>query len=130
MEGSERVLGTDHPDTLICVSNLALLLHDQGRLAEAEPLCRWVWKVCVREGSGGMTYVAGVGGVGWVVDVMCGARGCGVRGRLAKAQPLCRCVQGEVWKACASDCRLTACCKPPVLDVICPAEAVWSCLNL
>ena len=59
MEGSERVLGTDHPDTLICVSNLALLLHDQGRLAEAEPLCR-----CGRGWLGCEGDVGGEGAVG------------------------------------------------------------------
>ena len=32
--------GKDHPDTLTCLNNLAVLLKAQGRLAEAEPLYR------------------------------------------------------------------------------------------
>ena len=33
-------LGKDHPDTLSSLNNLAVLLHAQGNLAEAEPLFR------------------------------------------------------------------------------------------
>ena len=33
-------LGEDHPQTLVSLNNMALLLQDQGRLAEAEPLYR------------------------------------------------------------------------------------------
>ena len=33
-------LGEDHPDTLLSLNNMALLLQAQGRLAEAEPLFR------------------------------------------------------------------------------------------
>ena len=40
MEGSERVLGPDHPGTLTSVGNLASLLKAQGKLQEAEPLYR------------------------------------------------------------------------------------------
>ena len=36
--GGKARLGEDHPDVLISLNNLAVLLHDQGRLAEAEPL--------------------------------------------------------------------------------------------
>jgi hypothetical protein len=35
-----RVLGEDHPSTLMSIDNLASLLQDQGKLAEAEPLLR------------------------------------------------------------------------------------------
>ena len=38
LEAKERVLGKDHPATLISVSNLATLYDDQGRYSEAEPL--------------------------------------------------------------------------------------------
>ena len=41
LEGSERVLGPDHPDTLVSLNNLAVLLQAQGKLEEAEPLYRW-----------------------------------------------------------------------------------------
>ena len=34
----ERVLGPDHPDTLISVNNLAFLYESTGRYGEAEPL--------------------------------------------------------------------------------------------
>ena len=40
LEGSERVLGPDHPGTLTSVGNLASLLKAQGKLQEAEPLYR------------------------------------------------------------------------------------------
>ena len=33
-------LGEDHPQTLSCLNNMAGLLQDQGRLADAEPLFR------------------------------------------------------------------------------------------
>jgi tetratricopeptide (TPR) repeat protein len=38
LELYERVLGPEHPDTLISVNNLAGLYYHQGRYAEAEPL--------------------------------------------------------------------------------------------
>jgi tetratricopeptide (TPR) repeat protein len=34
----ERVLGAEHPDTLVSVNNLAGLYERQGRYGEAEPL--------------------------------------------------------------------------------------------
>jgi CHAT domain-containing protein/Tfp pilus assembly protein PilF len=37
---AERVLGDEHPDTLISVNNLAVLYRAQGRYGEAEPLYR------------------------------------------------------------------------------------------
>ncbi len=40
LEGFERVLGAEHPDTLNSVNNLAELLRSQGEYAEAEPLYR------------------------------------------------------------------------------------------
>ena len=40
LEGRERVLGVNHPDTLILVGNLGSLLEAQGKLEEAEMLKR------------------------------------------------------------------------------------------
>ena len=41
LEGCERTLGRDHPDTLTSsVSNLGALLFQQGKLKEAEPFFR------------------------------------------------------------------------------------------
>jgi len=40
LEGSEKVLGVDHPNTLITVNSLGNLLLDQGKLEEAEPFLR------------------------------------------------------------------------------------------
>ena len=37
VEASRRVLGDEHPSTLITISNLGFLLQEQGRLSEAEP---------------------------------------------------------------------------------------------
>ena len=38
LAGRERVLGTEHPDTLASFDNLARLYSDQSRYAEATPL--------------------------------------------------------------------------------------------
>jgi hypothetical protein len=37
---SARILGTEHPDTVLCVGNLAALYQDQGRYGESEPLSK------------------------------------------------------------------------------------------
>ena len=39
LEVRRRVLGEEHPDTLISMNNLAVLYRDQGKYAQAEPLC-------------------------------------------------------------------------------------------
>jgi len=39
-EVSERVLGAEHPDTLVLINTLANVLEDQGKLDEAETLFR------------------------------------------------------------------------------------------
>jgi hypothetical protein len=38
LDHAERVLGAEHPGTLISINNLALLYQVQGRYGEAEPL--------------------------------------------------------------------------------------------
>ncbi|MDG2032135.1 MAG: tetratricopeptide repeat protein, partial [Phycisphaerales bacterium] len=40
LEKSRRMLGEEHPDTLISISNMGFLLSAQGKLAEAEPYYR------------------------------------------------------------------------------------------
>jgi eukaryotic-like serine/threonine-protein kinase len=35
-----RILGDEHPDTLLSIRNLSVLLQSQGKLSEAEPFCR------------------------------------------------------------------------------------------
>jgi tetratricopeptide (TPR) repeat protein len=40
LEGRERALGPEHPDTLTSVNNLAVLLNSKGDLAAAEPMYR------------------------------------------------------------------------------------------
>ena len=40
LKGREKVLGSDHPSTLISVHNLASVLQDQGRYDEAEKMNR------------------------------------------------------------------------------------------
>ena len=40
LEGQRETLGSRHPDTLTCISNLGMLFKAQGDLAAAEPLCR------------------------------------------------------------------------------------------
>ncbi len=38
LQAQQRVLGETHPDTLLSLSNLGALYHEQRRFAEAEPL--------------------------------------------------------------------------------------------
>ena len=38
METRKRVLGTDHPDTLLAMGNLAFTYREQGREKEAQEL--------------------------------------------------------------------------------------------
>jgi tetratricopeptide (TPR) repeat protein len=40
LEKRRRVLGEEHPNTLISISNMGFLLHSQGNFAEAEPYVR------------------------------------------------------------------------------------------
>ena len=35
-----RILGDEHPETLLSINNMAKMLHEQGRMTEAEPLFR------------------------------------------------------------------------------------------
>jgi hypothetical protein len=44
LEGREKVLGMDHSSTLISVSNLALVLQDQGKYEKTEEINRRVLK--------------------------------------------------------------------------------------
>jgi serine/threonine protein kinase len=39
LENSRQTLGTDHPDTLTAMDDLAMLYYEQGRYKEAETLC-------------------------------------------------------------------------------------------
>ncbi len=41
-------LGNDHPDTLSSIGDMGYLLHEQGKLAEAEPYCREALEVSRR----------------------------------------------------------------------------------
>ena len=38
LAGKERTLGADHPDTLMTVNNLAIVLEQQGKLDEAKTM--------------------------------------------------------------------------------------------
>ncbi|CUS15720.1 unnamed protein product, partial [Tuber aestivum] len=40
LEGSEKILGPDHPDTLTSVNNLATVLKTQGKYDESEVMHR------------------------------------------------------------------------------------------
>jgi hypothetical protein len=40
LERSEKALGAEHPDTLTCFGNLALVLQHQGKYDEAETMER------------------------------------------------------------------------------------------
>ena len=42
LEVRQRVLGPEHPDTLLSMNNLALAMESQGKAAEAEALHRQV----------------------------------------------------------------------------------------
>eukprot|EP01050_Picozoa_sp_SAG11_P019895 SAG11_NODE_3245_length_2584_cov_3.260362_2_plen_135_part_00 len=75
-------LGASHRCTLASASNLALLLQDQGKLDEAEPLCRETLRV-QRETLGGThpsTLVTASNLAGLLR----------AQGKLDEAEPLCR----------------------------------------
>eukprot|EP00808_Paulinella_micropora_P020814 g10305.t1 len=56
LEEREARLGTEHPATLAVVNNLACLLSDMGRIAEAEPLFQRVIEVrCGQNKTGDQT---------------------------------------------------------------------------
>lgn len=40
LEGREKLLGEDHPNTLTSANNLVLLLKEQGKIDEAVPICQ------------------------------------------------------------------------------------------
>ena len=40
LDGREKVLGNEHPDTLTSINNLASVLQDQGKYDEAEQMNR------------------------------------------------------------------------------------------
>ncbi|CUS09266.1 unnamed protein product, partial [Tuber aestivum] len=40
LEGCEKILGPDHPNTLTIVSNMASILQDQGKHNESETMNR------------------------------------------------------------------------------------------
>jgi hypothetical protein len=40
LEGRRRVLGDEHPETLVSINNMGALLRDQDKLAEAETYWR------------------------------------------------------------------------------------------
>jgi hypothetical protein len=42
----EKVRGPEHPDTALGLNNLALLLRDQGELAQAKPLFERALAIC------------------------------------------------------------------------------------
>ena len=48
LEASERLLGPEHPNTLVYVTTVALLFSSQGNYAAAEPLCRRALKASER----------------------------------------------------------------------------------
>jgi tetratricopeptide (TPR) repeat protein len=79
---AERVLESDHPDTLAFLNNLATLYTDQGRYPEAEPLYRRALDVTER--------VFGKENPGALVLVNNLANLYEHQGRYAEAEPLCR----------------------------------------
>ena len=46
LESCEKVLGSEHPNTLVLVNNLAGHYESQGRYGEAEPMFVRVLKAC------------------------------------------------------------------------------------
>ncbi len=48
LEIKRRVLGNQHPSTLVSLNNLAVLLQDQQQLAAAEPLFREAMEIKIR----------------------------------------------------------------------------------
>jgi hypothetical protein len=48
LEAKKRVLGAEHPDTLVSMANLALTYKNQGRWKEAEELQAKELNICSR----------------------------------------------------------------------------------
>eukprot|EP00808_Paulinella_micropora_P002834 g33194.t1 len=82
LQTREKTLGAEHPNTLTSVSNLALLLSDQGKLVQAESLYRRALQA--REKTLGAEHpdtLISVGSLGSLLHK---------QGKLAEAEPLCR----------------------------------------
>ncbi len=76
----KQLLGDDHPDTLICLSGMAVLLEAQGKFTEAEPIARDAVQRHRRVlGDDNPSTLTAVG-------VLC--RVLAARGKLAEAEPL------------------------------------------
>ncbi len=65
-EARQRVLGAEHPDTLISLNNLALALERHGKVAEAEALRRQVTPVPAQGRAEGAHGLGGEGGMMWL----------------------------------------------------------------
>jgi non-specific serine/threonine protein kinase/serine/threonine-protein kinase len=77
-----RTLGEEHPDTLVSVNNMGVLLEAQGRLAEAEPLYREALEKSRRTlGEEHPETLGSVGNMGVLLQA---------QGRLAEAEPYLR----------------------------------------
>ena len=82
LEGRERQLGADHPDTLHVVNDLAALLQNQGKLAEAEPLFRRAREGCEQQrGAQHPSTLTSVNNLAVLLKE---------QGKLAEAEPLFR----------------------------------------
>ena len=82
LEARERQLGAEHPDTLTTVDSLAGLLHAQGKLAEAERLCRRALEGYEQQlGAHHLSTLLSVNNLASLLQV---------QGKLTKAERLCR----------------------------------------
>ncbi len=77
-----RVLGDDHPDTLVSINNTGLLLWSMGKYAEAEPYCR--------EALAGRRRVLGDDHLDTLVSINNMGLLLQGQGKLAEAEPYCR----------------------------------------
>jgi serine/threonine protein kinase len=77
-----RTLGEEHPDTLVSISNMGVLLRSQGRLAEAEPFYREALEKRRRTlGEEHPQTLASINNMGFLLQS---------QGRLAEAEPFYR----------------------------------------
>ena len=120
----EQQLGAQHPDTLNAVIDLAVLLHERGKLAEAETLFRRALEGYEQQlGADHPDTLNSVKNLALLLDA---------RGKLAEAEPLHRrfASSREVAAACCLGCgtshQLKKCAKCKVArfcSAECPARA-------
>ena len=106
LEARERVLGSEHPDTLVSVNDLAVLYQTEKRYAEAEPLFKRALEARERVlGAENPTTLQSVSNLASLYDA---------EGRSGEAEP---CISAR--------CRHANACSARSIPIRSPASAIW-----